>query len=115
MGEHITSTRTRLAHHGLHVWHLAVELVRLVRSQPISDAELRDQATRAAKSAALNIAEAAGLCGAASKRHFRIARGSVIELAAAYELAEALGEPVRLAAVLQRCTQLAAMLTALCR
>ena len=32
--------------------------------------------------------------GAAKRRHFKIARASGVETVAAYELAEALGEPV---------------------
>ena len=50
---------SQLSHHRLRVWHYAVELVRLVHRQPIGDAELRDQAGRAAKSVGLNVAEGA--------------------------------------------------------
>jgi four helix bundle protein len=57
-------TRHQLAHHSLLVWHRATELVRLVAERPINDRELRNQAARAAKSVALNIAEGAGLEGA---------------------------------------------------
>ena len=85
---------TRLCHHRLHVWHYSIQLVRLVKAAPIGDRELRDQAERACRSMALNTAEGAALEGAAKRRHFKIARGSCVETVAAYELAEALGEPV---------------------
>ena len=75
-------------HHRLKVWHKAVELVRLVKQHPLNDAELRSQSSRAACSVALNIAEGAGLEGKARLKHFRIARGSLVEVVAAYELAE---------------------------
>ena len=57
----------------------------------IQDSELRDQATRAAKSCFLNLAEGlpsyqAGI----RKRHFAIAIGSIAEVAAAIDLAIAL-------------------------
>ena len=67
---------TRLCHHRLHVWHYSIQLVRLVKAHPIGDRELRDQAERACRSTALNIAEAAALDGAAKRRHFKIARAS---------------------------------------
>ena len=85
---------TRLCHHRLHVWHYAIQLVRLVKAQPIGDRELRDQAERACRSTALNIAEGAALEGAAKRRHYKIARASGVETVAAYELAQALGESV---------------------
>jgi hypothetical protein len=50
---------TRLCHHRLQVWHYSIQLVRLVKAAPIGDRELRDQAERACRSAALNIAEVA--------------------------------------------------------
>ena len=58
----------------------------------IGDAELRDQATRAAKSVFLNLAE--GLPDAqlgVRRRHFAIARNSLCEVAAAVDLAVAIG------------------------
>ena len=90
---------TRLCHHRLQVWHYSIELVRLVKAAPIGDRELRDQAERACRSTALNIAEGAALEGAAKRRHFKIARASGVETVAAYELAGALGEPVPVAEV----------------
>ena len=53
--------------------------------------DLRDQATRAAVSAALNLAESAGYDGGNKRRHERIAYGSAREARAAVELALALG------------------------
>jgi len=88
-----------LLHHRLRAWHRAVELVQLVHAAPIGDAELREQASRAARSCALNIAEGAALRGAAKRRHFVIAQGSVVETVAAYELAAAIGERVPVARV----------------
>ena len=75
--------KSSFPHHRLRVWNYSVELVRLVKQNALGDAELRDQSSRAAKSVALNIAEAAGLEGAAKKRHFRIARASFVEVVAA--------------------------------
>ena len=97
------------------VWKRAVELVRVVGERPLGDAELRNQARRAATSVGLNIAEGCGLVGAMRTKHFKVARGSVAEVAAAYDLAAALGEPVPLEHVADLANQLAAMLTALIR
>ena len=57
---HPPTQRMQLSHHRLLVWHKAIEFVRLVKQAPIGDAELRDQAMRACRSAALNIAERCG-------------------------------------------------------
>ena len=76
----------------LDVYRAARELVLLVTRAAIRDAELRDQATRAAKSVLLNLAE--GLSERAPgtrRRHFSIARNSLAELAAALDVAQALG------------------------
>ena len=76
----------------LDVYVLARELARAVHAAGIGDPELRDQATRAAKSAFLNIAE--GLPDtsvAVRRRHFAIARNSLCEVAAAVDLAVAIG------------------------
>ena len=53
--------------------------------------DLRDQATRASVSAALNLAESAGYDGGNKRRHERIAYGSAREARAAVDLALALG------------------------
>src|ERR1700722_8332646 len=67
--------------------------LRIVRAAEIRDAKLRDQAMRAAKSAALNIAEAAGRVSRADRaRVFAIARGEAMEAAAAVEIAVLSGD-----------------------
>ncbi len=76
----------------LDVYTVARELARRVHEAKLQDPELRDQATRAAKSAFLNLAEALphdqpGL----RRRHFTIANGSLHEAVAAVDLALALG------------------------
>jgi hypothetical protein len=49
----------RLPHHRLHAFGVAMRLLEAVRGARIRDAYLRDQAMRAAKSAALNCSEVA--------------------------------------------------------
>ncbi|MGH7329235.1 MAG: four helix bundle protein [Polyangiaceae bacterium] len=76
----------------LDVYVAARQLAVIVQQARIRDAELNDQATRAAKSCFLNLSEGlpsdqAGV----RKRHFAIARGSLAEVAAALDLASALG------------------------
>ena len=104
------TTHPALAHHRLIVWQRAVELVKLVQRNPIGDAELRGQASRAVRSVALNIVEGAALRGAAKERHYVIAQGSVTEVVGAYELAEALGENLPVAEIQHRGAEIAAML-----
>ena len=83
-----------------------------VRDANIKDSKLRDQALRAAKSAALNIAEAAGRVSPADRaRVFAIARGEAGEAAAAVEIAAAAGDTSVLAAA--QCEALADRLIAL--
>ncbi len=55
-----TNLNRPLPHHRLTAYGVALELLRAVRTAEIRDRALRDQAMRAAKSACLNIAEAAG-------------------------------------------------------
>ena len=107
--------RAALPHQRLRVWHAAVELLSLVQREPPGDAELRDQATRAAKSVALGIAEGAALEGAMRVRHLKIARASAIEVAAAYELADTVGERVPRVRVERLATAVYAMLTRMIR
>ena len=74
------------------VYRVARELASLVHSAGLADAELRDQATRAAKSAFLNLCE--GLPSdqpGLRRRYFRQADGSVHEVAGAVDLAAAIG------------------------
>lgn len=76
----------------LDAYRVARELARVVCSAGIADAELRDQATRAAKSAFLNLCE--GLPDdrpGVRRRYFRQADGSVHEVAGALDLAAAIG------------------------
>jgi len=76
----------------LDAYRYARELARVVHASSIADAELRDQATRAAKSAFLNLCE--GLPDdrpAVRRRYFRQADGSVHEVAGALDLAAAIG------------------------
>ncbi|MFO0553361.1 MAG: four helix bundle protein [Polyangiaceae bacterium] len=71
---------------------VARDFARLVQQAAIADAELRDQATRAAKSTFLNIAE--GLPDrrpGVRRRHFDTARDSLGEAVAAVDLAVVLG------------------------
>jgi four helix bundle protein len=77
-----------LPHHRLKAYGAACALLDAVRAAHIRDAKLRDQALRAASSACLNTAEAAGRSAAADrKRAFGIARGEVVEAVAAVEVA----------------------------
>jgi len=89
--------------------------VKLVKRCPPGNAELRDQATRAAMSVGLNISEGAALEGAAKARHYKSARASVVEVVAAYEMAEAIGESVPVATVIAQSRIIYAMLTKLIR
>ena len=76
----------------LQVYVVAKELAVLVQNAQIRDAELRDQATRAAKSAFLNTAE--GLPGDSvpmRRKFFSTAEGSAAEVGAALDLAAAFG------------------------
>jgi four helix bundle protein len=86
----------RLPHHGLVAYEIATELLACVSAARIADPKLRDQAVRAAKSACLNIAEAAGRASRADQcRVFTIARGEACEAAAAVEVAAVAGDCTR--------------------
>jgi len=83
---------TSLPHRKLIAYQLAVELVSLVARISIDDSVCREHARKSARSAALNIAEAAGRRSDADKsRIFAIARGEAVECIAAIEIAAALG------------------------
>jgi four helix bundle protein len=76
----------------LDVYTATRDLAKAVHEARIGDPELRDQATRAAKSTFLNVAE--GLPDTSlgvRRRHFAIARNSLCEVAAAVDLAVAIG------------------------
>ena len=84
--------RVSLPHHSLQVWHLSMELVRLVGSITVRDIDNRNQAREAASSCARNIAEGAARSGARDKaRVYAIARGEAVECVAAIEIAGAMG------------------------
>src|SRR5579863_718538 len=75
----------------LDVYQLALQLARRVHEAKLGDPELRDQATRASKSAFLNLAE--GLPHdqpGFRRRYFTSANGSVHETVAAVDLALAI-------------------------
>ena len=70
---------------------VAKELAVQVHRAKIRDAELRDQATRAAKSAFLQLSEGLPNAGTAMRRkYFVCARNSVCEVSAALDLAIAI-------------------------
>ncbi len=112
------SSSPLLPHHKLIAWQVARDLVLAVRSSSLRSAHLRDQALRAAQSAALNCAEGAGRVSRADKaRAFAIARAECVEAAAAVEIAALSGEvgAARLAEVLRLADRLVALLTGLVR
>ncbi|MEO7110837.1 MAG: four helix bundle protein [Polyangiaceae bacterium] len=76
----------------LDIYLLAKELTVVVQQAHIKDAELRDQATRAAKSCFLNLSEGlpSDLAGI-RRKHFALVNGSLGELCAAIDLASSLG------------------------
>ena len=93
----MTNTKTSglplLPSHKFIAYRVSLELLVAVRAAKIRDAKLADQALRAAKSASLNIAECAGRVSRADKaRVAAIARGEVVEAAAAVEIAELAGD-----------------------
>ena len=94
----------RLPHHTLVGYGLCLELVRLVASVRIGDAQLRQQARKSAASAALNAAEGAARESSGDKRRsYGIASGEACEACAAVEIAGALGvcSPADVRAVLE--------------
>jgi four helix bundle protein len=106
-----------LPHHKLRAFGVAMQLLEAVRAAGIRDSHLRDQAMRAAKSAALNAAEGAGRVSRADKaRVFAIARAEAVE-AAAVEIAVAAGDAAQqsLEAVLAPADRFVAMMTRLIR
>jgi four helix bundle protein len=112
------TARPQLPHHKLAAYQVALELLCAVKAAAIRDAKLRDQAMRAAKSAALNIAEAAGRTSPADRaRVFAIARGEAMEASAALEIAALAGDtnPAAYDASLPIADRLVALLTGLCR
>ena len=108
----------QLPHHRLHAYGVAVQLLHAVRGARIRDCHLRDQATRAAKSACLNAAEGAGRVTRADKaRCFTIARAEACEACAAVEIAVAAGDADAgvLEAVMSHADRFVSMMTGLIR
>src|SRR5258708_5952307 len=76
----------------LDVYKVTRELVVLVEASGIRDRELRDQATRAAKSTLLRLAEGLPHRGAGLRgKYFAESQGSLHELMAAVDVAAAIG------------------------
>ena len=76
----------------LDVYRVTRELVVRVGALKIADRELQQQATRAAASVLLQLSEGLPLNGQAARRkYFNEAKGSVCEVAAAVDVAAALG------------------------
>jgi four helix bundle protein len=72
--------------------HMLEVLTTLQRIMPSFNRWLRDQITRAASSVCLNLSEGCGkLTPKDKKRFFAIARGSVLEVSGALDVASALG------------------------
>ena len=112
MTEQNTTSHSVLPHHKLVAYRVALELLLAVKAANVRDAKLRDEATRAAKSACLNTAEGAGRVTRADKaRAFAIARGEAGEAAAAVEIAALMGDTDREAAI--RCIAIAGRVVAL--
>jgi len=107
-----------LPQHKLIAYQRSIELLQAVIACGLRDARLREQALKSAKSACLNIAEAAGRWSAADRaRIFQIARGECCEAAAAVEIAALTGEANSAAAdkVASKANEVFAMLTSLIR
>ena len=107
-----------LPHHRLVAYQVALELVKLIGSVRIRDAQLRMQARKSAASAALNTAEGAARQTAADKsRAYAIALAECCEACAAVEIAGALGacSPVQVAQVVALGVRLKNMLSRLVR
>jgi four helix bundle protein len=82
----------RFPFQNLDVYRAARELAALAHRASIADAELRDQATRAAKSAFLNLCEGLPDDRAAMRRKYFVqADGSLHETVGAVDLAAAIG------------------------
>jgi four helix bundle protein len=86
------TTKNRLPFQRLDVYVAAREFARRVHEAKIRDAELRDQATRAAKSTFLNLCEGLPNEGAAMRRkYFTGSSDSLCETLGAMDLSLAIG------------------------
>ena len=103
-----------LAHERLDSYRLALELAHWAAAIaiPAQRKHLRDQIVRAADSVVLAIAEGSGLSGDARRHHYRIALGSVCEVAAIVDL---LAPRDHHAEVRERIVRIAAMLSKMAR
>ncbi len=111
-------TDTRFPFQDLDVYIAAKELARRVHLAKIGDAELRDQATRAAKSCFLALAEGLPHESPGQRgRYFATAHASLCEAVAAVDLAAAIGAvaPARAAEVQDLAARVRRMLTVLRR
>ena len=113
-----SSSHPQFSFQRLDVYVAARDLAALVHRSPIQDSELRDQATRAAKSVFLALAE--GLPHDAPgqrRRYFSTAHASLCELVAALDLAAAIGviAPARASSALELAVRVKRMLFALRR
>lgn len=79
---------TGFPHETLDCYRLSVDIARWLATTrfPPRHADLADQATRAAQSVVLNIAEGMGREGQARRNHLRIALGSAAEVCAVLDL-----------------------------
>ena len=112
------ASSSSLPHHRLIAYQVALDLVKLVGSVRIRDAQLRMQARKSAASAALNTAEgAARQTGADKSRAYAIALAECCEACAAVEIAGALGacSPAQVAQVVALGVRLKNMLSRLIR
>ena len=76
----------------LDIYQVALQLARRVHEAKLQDPELRDQATRAAKSTFLGLAECLPSEGAGLRRKYFVeANNSLHEVVAAVDLAAAIG------------------------
>lgn len=103
-----------LAHERLDSYRLALELAHWAAAVaiPAQRKHLRDQIVRAADSVVLAIAEGSGLSGDARRHHYRIALGSVCEVAAIVDLLAPRDQHVE---VRERIVRIAAMLSKMAR
>lgn len=102
-----------LAHERLDSYRLALDLARWAASAaiPPQRKHLREQLVRAADGVVLGIAEGSGLAGDARRHHYRIALGSVCEVAAIVDLLA----PGDHADIHERIVRIAAMLSQMAR
>ena len=104
-----------MTHHKFHLVTLARQLVVVVKKNPIGDATLRHEASRAAVSIMSNAAESCSYDGRAKKRFLTIARGSAFEVAVNYEVAVELGEKLPADQILNLVRQIVAISTSIIR